>query len=218
MLQEELEYPAVRESLAAVGLDDVFTVLTGFITDESRLSQYVADSLVNTDNHPYLAYYNPMQKVRDALIIPRVLGIFGELSLPVFPYLVNMREAETEIKTTLENRSRARSHVIQAIAYEYQLDFTNAIYELENALAITPEDNNIKNSLELAQAIQLAQAERLAYPYVAEGQDCCRPAGWKKLWLFSGTYRSFTPSLRWHSIAWRLSMTPEGSMLKQSRS
>ncbi len=55
LLQEELEYPAVRESLAAVGLDDVFTVLSGFITDESRLSQYVADSLVNTDNHPYLA-------------------------------------------------------------------------------------------------------------------------------------------------------------------
>ena len=37
LLQEELAYPPVRESLAEVGLEDVFTVLGSFITDESRL-------------------------------------------------------------------------------------------------------------------------------------------------------------------------------------
>ncbi len=162
VLQEELEYPPVKESLAEVGLDDIFTILTSFITDESRIGEYVADSLVNTDNRPYLAYYNPIQKVRDSLIVPIVLETFTELSLPVFPYLVNMGEADTEIRTTLENHSLARSHVIQAIAYNYQLDYTNAIYELEKALAITPEDNNIKNSLELAQAKQ-------AHSYLVQG-------------------------------------------------
>ena len=169
LLQEELAYPAVRESLAEVGLDDVFTVLGSFITDESRLGGYVADSLVSTDNHPYLAYYNPVQKGRTPLVVPRVLEIFGDLSLPVLPYVVNMGEAEAQIKATLENRSRARGHVIRAIAYDYQRDFTNSISELEKAQAITAEDNNIKNSLELAQAKQLAHAEKRAHPHVTEG-------------------------------------------------
>ena len=169
LLTEELAYPPVRQSLAQVGLHDAFTVLASFVTDESRLSQYVADSLVSTDNHPYLAYYNPVQKGRFPLMVPRVLDIFADLSVPVLPYVMNMGEAETEIKTILEARSRARNHVIQAIAHDYRGALTNAIYELEKARAITPEDNNIKNSLELAQAKQLAHAEKRAHPHVTEG-------------------------------------------------
>ena len=169
LLQEELAYPPVRESLAEVGLDEVFAVLGSFITDESGIGGYVADSLVSTDNRPYLAYYNPIQKGRSPLAVPRVLEIFAELSVPVLSYVVNMGAAETEIRTTLENRSRARAHGIRAITYDYQRDFTNSISELEQAWAITPEDNNIKNSLELAQAKQLADAEKLAQPYVTDG-------------------------------------------------
>ncbi len=168
VLREELEYPPVKESLAEVGLDDVFTILTSFITDETGIGEYVADSLVNTDNHPYLAYYNPIQKGRGDLVVSKALGILTELSLPVFPYLVNMGEAETQIKTTLENRSLARSHVIQAIAYDHELDFTNAVYELEKAVVIDLEDRNIKNSLKLARDKQSAQLE-LADSYHVQG-------------------------------------------------
>ena len=169
LLQEELAYPPVRESLAEVGLDDIFTVLGSFITDESRLSGYVADSLVSTDNRPYLAYYNPVQKGRFPLTEPRVLQIFAELSLPVLPYVVNMGAAETRISTTLENRSRARIHVLRAIAYDYGRDYTNSIAELEKAQALTPDDVNIKKLLELAQAKQFADAEKRAQPAVTEG-------------------------------------------------
>ena len=169
LLQEELAYPPVRESLAEVGLEDVFTVLGSFITDESRLSGYVADSLVSTDNRPYLAYYNPVQKGRFPLMEPKVLQIFAQLSLPVLPYVVNMGAAETQISTTLENRSRARIHVLRAIAYDYGRDYTNSIAELENAQAQTPDDVKVKKLLEIAQAKQLADAEKRAQPAVTEG-------------------------------------------------
>ena len=169
LLQEELAYPPVRESLAEVGLDDVFAVLGSFITDESRLSGYVADSLVSTDNRPYLAYYNPVQKGRFPLTEPRVLQIFAELSLPVLPYVVNMGAAETRIRTTLENRSQARTHVLRAIAHDYGRDYTNSISELENAQALTPDDGKIKNLLKLARAKQFADAEKRAQPAVTEG-------------------------------------------------
>ena len=169
LLQEELAYPPVRESLAEVGLEDVFTVLGSFITDESRLSGYVADSLVSTDNRPYLAYYNPVQKGRFPLMEPKVLQIFAQLSLPVLPYVVNMGAAETRIRTTLENRSQARTHVLRAIAHDYGRDYTNSISELENAQALTPDDGKIKNLLELARAKQFADAEKRAQPAVTEG-------------------------------------------------
>ena len=168
VLQEELEYPPVKDSLAEVGLDDIFTVLTCFITNEDKIGEYVAGSLVNTDNRPYLAYLNPKQKGRDDLLVPTALGMLVDLSLPVFPYLVNMGEAEAEIRTTLENRSLARSHVIQAIAHDYELDFTGAIHELEEALALDPEDRNVQDSLALAESKQLAQLE-LAYSYLTQG-------------------------------------------------
>ena len=171
LLQEELAYPPVRESLAEVGLDDVFAVLGGFITDESRLGGYVADSLVSTDNRPYLAYYNPVQKGRFPLLEPRVLEIFAQLSLPVLPYVVNMGAAETRIRTTLENRSRAKVHVLRAIAYDYGRDYTNSIAELENAQALTPDDVKVRKLLELAQAKQFADAERYAQPSVTEGAN-----------------------------------------------
>ena len=171
LLQEELAYPPVRESLAEVGLDDVFAVLGGFITDESRLGGYVADSLVSTDNRPYLAYYNPVQKGRFPLLEPRVLEIFAQLSLPVLPYVVNMGAAETRIRTTLENRSRAKVHVLRAIAYDYGRDYTNSIAELENAQALTPDDVKVRKLLELAQAKQFADAERYAQPSVTEGTN-----------------------------------------------
>ena len=169
LLQEELAYPPVRESLAEVGLEDVFTVLGSFITDESRLSGYVADSLVSTDNRPYLAYYNPVQKGRFPLMEPKVLQIFAQLSLPVLPYVVNMGAAETRIRTTLENRSQARTHVLRAIAHDYGRDYTNSISELENAQALTPDDGKIDKLLELAQAKQIADAEKRAQPRVTEG-------------------------------------------------
>ena len=169
LLQEELAYPPVRESLAEVGLEDVFTVLGSFITDESRLSGYVADSLVSTDNRPYLAYYNPVQKGRSPLMEPKVLQIFAQLSLPVLPYVVNMGAAETRIRTTLEHRSQARIHVLRATAYDYGRDYTNSIAELENAQALTPDDGKIKNLLELARAKQFADAEKRAQPAVTEG-------------------------------------------------
>ena len=164
LLQEELAYPPVRESLAEVGLEDVFTVLGSFITDESRLSGYVADSLVSTDNRPYLAYYNPVQKGRFPLMEPKVLQIFAQLSLPVLPYVVNMGAAETRISTTLENRSRARIHVLRAIAYDYGRDYTNSIAELENAQAQTPDDVKVKKLLEIAQAKQLPTLKNVPSP------------------------------------------------------
>ena len=169
LLQEELAYPPVRESLAEVGLDDVFALLGGFITDESRLGGYVADSLVSTDNRPYLAYYNPVQKGRFPLLEPRVLEIFAQLSLPVLPYVVNMGAAETRIRTTLEHRSRAKVHVLRAIAHDYGRDYTNSIAELKNAQALTPDDVKVKNLLELAQAKQFSDAEKYAQPSVTEG-------------------------------------------------
>ena len=58
---------------------------------------------------------------------------------------------------------------MRAIAYDYGREYTNSISELEKAQAITAEDNNIKNSLELAQAKQLAHAEKRAHPHVTEG-------------------------------------------------
>ena len=100
---------------------------------------------------------------------PKVLQIFAQLSLPVLPYVVNMGAAETRIRTTLENRSRAKVHVLRAIAYDYGREYTNSISELENAQALTPDNTKIKKLLELAQAKQFADAEKRAQPSVTEG-------------------------------------------------
>ena len=162
LLQQELEKPEIKNSLAEVGLDDIFTLLDGFITDERKLGEYVKDALINTDNHPYLAFYTPQQKLRDSEMIPQILKTFTELTLPVYPYLVNMGGAEVEIEATLRNRSEARSHIIESIAAFFKGDIGNELSELEKALAINPADQNIKNSLESTQA-------RLKILYLMQG-------------------------------------------------
>ena len=72
-MQDELENPVIGESLGEVGLNDVFTLLNSFITDETMIKEYVGDTPVNSDNHPYLAYYMPRQKLRDDQVIPGIL-------------------------------------------------------------------------------------------------------------------------------------------------
>jgi len=151
LLQQEMNEKEVRESLSEVGLDDVFTLLSCFVTDERKIGEYVAGTPVNTDNHPYLAYSMPKYKLREDHFIPRTLEVFEELSLSVLPYLRNMGGAEAEIEAVLDRRLEARSHVMQAIAYDFQVDFQKEASELEKALAIVPEDANIRHSLELAQ-------------------------------------------------------------------
>ena len=162
LLQGELENPVIGESLGEVGLNDVFTLLNSFITDETMIKEYVGDTPVNSDNHPYLAYYMPRQKLRDDQVIPGILEIFDELSLPIDTYLTNMGDAEAEVRATLENHARARDHIMQAIAYDFRADFQNEILELETALAILPGDKNIENSLVLALA-------KLKYSYLIQG-------------------------------------------------
>ena len=84
-----------------------------------------------------------------------------------------MGEAETEVRTILENRSLARSHVIQAIAHDYELDFTSEIQELEEALEIDPEDKNVQNLLKVAQDKELQQLE-MAYSLHMQGESLLR--------------------------------------------
>jgi len=95
-------------------------------------------------------------------MIPQILETFTEFTLPVYPYLVNMGGAEAEIKATLKNRAEARSHIIKSIAYFFQGDIGNELSELEKALAINPDNQNIKNSLESTQA-------RLKILYLMQG-------------------------------------------------
>ena len=151
LLQQEINEKEVRESLSEVGLDDVFSLLSCFVTDERKISEYVRDTPVNTDNHPYLAYSMPRYKLREDHFIPRTLEVFDEMSLSVFSYLQNMGGSEAEIEAILDRRLQARTHAMQAIVYDFQVDFQNEVSELEKALAITPEDENIRHSLELAQ-------------------------------------------------------------------
>jgi spermidine synthase len=149
--RQELSRPQVNESLAEVGLDDVFTLLSCFITDQSEIGEYVQDTPVNSDNHPYLAFHMPKQKLREDHFIPQTVEAFDQLSLPVFPYLHNMGGAGPEIEATLEKHLQARRHAMRAIAYDFQVDFRSEVSEIEKALAVIPEDENIRRSLELAQ-------------------------------------------------------------------
>ena len=175
LLQQEINEKEVQESLSEVGLGDVFSLLSCFITDERKISEYVRDTPVNTDNHPYLAFSMPKYKLQEDHFIPRTLEVFDEMSLSVFPYLHNMGGAEAEIEAILDSRLQARSHVMQAIVYDFQIDFRSEVSELERALAIVPEDENIRSSLELAQ-VKMGFAdlsELLRAGMLAEAMQVC---------------------------------------------
>lgn len=162
LLQQKLQNYEIKKSLEEVGLDDIFTLLSCFITDESKISKCVENSLINTDNRPYLPYYIPKQQLFGRETIPKNLELLNELSMPVFPYLVNMGEAEIEIKTALRNHFEARRYVFQGIAYDFKGDFENEIYEFKKALAINPKDKNTEYLLKLTQ-------DKLKYNYLVQG-------------------------------------------------
>jgi len=154
LLHQELQNHEIQKSLEEVNLDDIFNLLSCFITDEDKVGKYidVENTIINTDNRLYLAHYIPKQKLVGEQTVPKILEIMNVLSTPIFNYLTNMGEAEIKIKTALRNCLEARKHVIQGIADDCRDDLENEISEFKKALAINPEDNNAKYLLGLAQS------------------------------------------------------------------
>ena len=170
LLAQRLQDDKINEDLEQFGLGDPIAFLSTFVMGKEAIAEFTLGVPINTDNRPVIQFAGRRfaEISRETGSASPILSELSRFSGSVVPLLTNMGESETEIKTTLENRSLARSHVIQATAYDHELDFTNAIYELEKALAIDPDDRNVQNSLEVAQGKELAQVER-AYSYHVQG-------------------------------------------------
>ncbi len=160
--KEELQNHEVKKSLEEAGMNDIFFLLSCFITDNNMLGKYIEDSIVNTDNNLYLAHNIPKQELMGEETVPILLELMNKLSTPVFPYLVNTGEDETMIKRVLEERLEARKHVIQGIAYASKNDYRNEISEFHQALTVNPEDEGTRYMLKLAQS-KVSLVQGLSY-------------------------------------------------------
>ncbi len=151
VLKDELEKPAIRESLEEVGLGGITAVLGTFAADETTLRAFAGDAPLNTDDNLRLPYGIPRNAQRNDETVPGNLEVFERMSLPILPYVHNLTDAE-RTRIGIDAYYAARPHVLRGMRAYYlasiqqgaEEGFAGAEREYEAALAANPQDPAVR--------------------------------------------------------------------------
>ena len=147
--RDRMAVPAIRDDLARVDLDDVYTHLNCFLLDEDALAEYCGDGPVHSDDHPYLAFSaarNFRRYWNDDPWMERVaeMRAFG---CTVLPYVTNLGETEEEVAYNT-SRLSLEFEVANRINNGYlaflRRDFQDASREGMEAVSLNPDDKSAR--------------------------------------------------------------------------
>jgi spermidine synthase len=91
----QLQEPKIRQDLARMDLDDVYTLLNSLWLDERALREYSHDAPVTSDDHPYLAF--SASRVSASTNWLQTLDQLLQRRTPVLPYLKSLGSTEEQI-------------------------------------------------------------------------------------------------------------------------
>lgn len=147
MVADRLQIPSVKNDLAEIYLDDPMKILSCFITDESRLNDYLKESdLLNTENNPFLEFNSPKYGYGDKPMIDNLNGLFT-VKVDVLDILTNLPKDENE-KNKIVNTLRRYENSVPSIINGHKnyrlLNLFESCGDYMKASKIAPEDESIK--------------------------------------------------------------------------
>jgi tetratricopeptide (TPR) repeat protein len=143
-LKEEMEKAPIQKSLAEIGLDDPYNLLSCFLVDEQAISEYTANAAVNDDNQMILPHNIPKQRLWADKTVRELLSALKNMSVPVIDYILNYEGLDPAFEAKLEHALTIRDHLIEGAGYFFSRDYFNAAEKYEKALKLSSNDIHIK--------------------------------------------------------------------------
>jgi len=142
VFRRELRRPRIRQDLARLDLENVFTLLNCHWLDERAFREYCKDAKVNSDDHPYLAYSAPRSCMREPVWINRLSELF-DIRTPVLPYVRFSGVGDDEIarcRKMLATEFDVVGRLTQGFALLSIGEFGDAMLKAEEARKLNPGD------------------------------------------------------------------------------
>jgi len=143
-LKEEMEKDAIKNSLAEIGLDDPYTILSCFLIDEQAISEYTAEAPSNDDDKMILPYNIPKQRLWADKTVHELLSLLRNFSVPVNEYVENYEASDPAFEKRLTHALAIRDHLVEGVGYFFSRDYFNAATQYEMALKLNPNDRHIR--------------------------------------------------------------------------
>jgi len=153
-----LQEPKIRQDLARLDLDDVYTLLNSLWLDERALREYSQDAPVTSDDHPYLAF----SAARDSASTPWHLPLeeLFQKRTAILPYMKSLGSTKEQIARNSQGLATEFDVAgdltagFSALALE---DFGSALHMVEMARDLNPNNRSWRY---LFEQVTLAIANR----------------------------------------------------------
>ena len=177
-LQTRMSHKNINQDLQQIGLEDTFLLTSSFIMGGDSLERYAKGARVNSDNYPFLEYFDypyleffPSESFHVRTVYENLSSI-QEYKEEVTPFLINIGSDEEveRIEQQLSIYSESTEHTIKGITYSLRGKLKQAIQEFERALEINAQDKSAERLLtHLLEYIYVNRGNELQYKGDIEG-------------------------------------------------
>jgi spermidine synthase len=148
LLEKRLGPSDVKANLAEVNLDDPMSLLAALILDEDALGRYVGDGNINTDDRPYVSFFD-RSRTGTQSGLPVMINLLPYLSDSIDNYLVNVGRQE---RVRIARRCQSRRHTFLGQVALRAGDREGAVMQLQRARQVDPDEREAKRILSRLEA------------------------------------------------------------------
>jgi len=147
---EAMSMPNIKQSLATVDLDDLESIITSFVADETTIAPHVRDVPVNTDDNLILSYSIPKTSIGEETVSAN-LRFFNSLGTPdLNSHFENIPDTGN-IKQNIKDYFTARKYIYDGLGHYFDRAPDAAIKSYLKALEKNPQNNDIHYLINTAQ-------------------------------------------------------------------
>ncbi|MBD3346011.1 MAG: tetratricopeptide repeat protein [Chitinivibrionales bacterium] len=143
ILSQETEQPEIAESLDEIGLDNIHTILSCFITDETVYARENDSLVINDDDRLVLPRLIPMQQTTGNESTVKALDYLRSIEASVLPYCTF---SDYGFRKYLQEHLKRRSFSMRAIGEYYKGEYSHAATLYEKILREEPENVHVRYS------------------------------------------------------------------------
>ncbi len=148
-LMEAMNEPKIKASLKEVDLDNVESIITSFVADETTIAPEIQDVPVNTDDNLILPNSIPKTSIGEETISGN-LQFFNSLGIPDFSsHFLNIPDSGN-IKQNIKDYFAAREYIYEGLGHFFDREPDAAVKSYKVALEKNPQNQDIQYLLNTA--------------------------------------------------------------------
>lgn len=150
---EAMNKPNIKSSLAAVGLDDLESIITSFVADETTIAPNIVDVPINTDDNLILSHSIPKTSIGEETVSAN-LQFFNSLGTPDLASHFKHIPDTGHLKQNIKDYFASRQYIYNGLGYYFNRDLDAAIKSYNTALKINPQNADIRYLINTVQFYQ----------------------------------------------------------------